>query len=113
MEAFQKKIIGNIVFFLFLPPPPGSVLAHCRLTLCLSFLFLICVFPFRFAALIADAESAMTASADRLVELDTMIAEAQANRTDEHTTIAEILERHPDIAAEIEEEIKEDKWFAQ
>ena len=77
------------------------------------FLFLICVFPPRFAALIADAESAMTASADRLVELDTMIAEAQANRTDEHTTIAEILERHPDIAAEIEEEIKEDKWFAQ
>ena len=75
--------------------------------------FLICVFPPRFAALIADAESAMTASADRLVELDTMIAEAQANRTDEHTTIAEILERHPDIAAEIEEEIKEDKWFAQ
>ena len=60
----------------------------------------------------ADAETAMTASADRLVELDAMIAEAKANRTDENTTIAEILERHPEIAAEIEQEIKDDKWFA-
>jgi hypothetical protein len=54
----------------------------------------------------------MAASADRLVELDAMIAEAQNNRTDENTTVAEILERHPDIAAEIKEEIKEDKWFS-
>jgi|TARA_B110000208_G_C11382151_1_gene289110 hypothetical protein len=54
----------------------------------------------------------MQASADRLIELDVMIAEAQENRTDENTTIAEILERHPDIAAEIAEEIKDDKWFA-
>lgn len=113
MEAFQKKILEISLLFFIFAPPSRVCLAHCRLTLCLSFLFLICVFSFRFAALIADAESAMTASADRLVELDTMIAEAQANRTDEHTTIAEILERHPDIAAEIEEEIKEDKWFAQ
>ena len=78
--------------------------------------FKLTVFHFcrrcRFATLVADAETAMTASADRLVELDAMIAEAKANRTDENTTIAEILERHPEIAAEIEQEIKDDKWFA-
>ena len=73
---------------------------------------LLSYFILRFAALISDAEAAMAASADRLVELDAMIAEAQNNRTDENTTVAEILERHPDIAAEIKEEIKEDKWFS-
>jgi len=54
----------------------------------------------------------MQASGDRLVELDAMIAEAQNNRTDADTTIQEILERHPEIAAEIQQEIKDDKWFS-
>ena len=65
-----------------------------------------------FAQLIKDAETAMQASGDRLVELDAMIAEAQNNRTDADTTIQEILERHPEIAAEIQQEIKDDKWFS-
>ena len=65
-----------------------------------------------FAQLIKDAETAMQASGDRLVELDAMIVEAQNNRTDADTTIQEILERHPEIAAEIQQEIKDDKWFS-
>ena len=65
-----------------------------------------------FAQLIKDAETAMQASGDRLVELDAMIVEAQNNRTDADTTIQEILERHPEIAAEIQQEIKDDQWFS-
>ena len=80
-----------------------------------SILFFFSSVPFflrSFAQLIKDAETAMQASGDRLVELDAMIAEAQNNRTDADTTIQEILERHPEIAAEIQQEIKDDKWFS-
>lgn len=112
--GIPQKITKISLLFLFLPHDLPTTFGRIVDSPCACpFFSVACVFLLRFAALIADAESAMTASADRLVELDTMIAEAQANRTDEHTTIAEILERHPDIAAEIEEEIKEDKWFAQ
>jgi len=90
------------------------ILPHPSLLLLFPFFFFSSV-PFflrSFAQLIKDAETAMQASGDRLVELDAMIAEAQNNRTDADTTIQEILERHPEIAAEIQQEIKDDKWFS-
>ena len=54
----------------------------------------------------------MTSSAQRLAELEELVAAAKENRTDENTTIDEVLARHPEIAAEIDQEIKEDKWYA-
>ena len=61
--------------------------------------------------LVSEAEVAMNKSAERLAELETMIADAESNRTDENTTIDDVLARYPQMAAEIKQEIKDHNWY--
>jgi hypothetical protein len=64
-----------------------------------------------FAKLVADAEESMNSSKARLEELEAMIEQAQAEMTTKDTTIDEVLARYPEIGAEIQDDIDNDRWF--
>jgi hypothetical protein len=61
--------------------------------------------------ILADAATMREESVTRLAELESMIAEAEANKTTRDTTIDEVLARHPHIAAEIDDEIEKHQWW--
>mgnify|MGYP003962576727 FL=1 len=61
--------------------------------------------------ILADASTMREESVSRLAELESMIAEAEANKTTRDTTIDEVLARHPHIAAEIDDEIEKHQWW--
>ena len=64
-----------------------------------------------YKTLVSEAESAMNASAARLEELEAMIADAKTQVTTKETTVDEVLQRYPEIAKEIDQEIKEHEWW--
>jgi hypothetical protein len=66
-----------------------------------------------FAKLVADAEESMNSSKARLEELEGMIEQAQAEMTTKDTTIDEVLARYPEIGAEIQDDIDNDRWFVK
>ena len=72
---------------------------------------MIILIQFRFAEIMEKVEVQMEASAARLVELDVMIDEQKANRTTRDTTVDEVLARHPELAAQFDDDIANDRWF--
>ena len=61
--------------------------------------------------ILADAAVMREESVSRLAELESMIAEAEANKTTRDTTIDDVLARHPYIAKEIDDEIENHQWW--
>eukprot|EP00944_MAST-04C_sp_MAST-4C-sp1_P011397 g11397.t1 len=61
--------------------------------------------------ILADASVMREESVSRLAELESMIAEAEANKTTRDTTIDDVLARHPHIAKEIDDEIENHQWW--
>jgi len=61
--------------------------------------------------ILADASTMREESVSRLAELESMIAEAEANKTTRETTIDEVLARYPHIAEEIDDEIENHQWL--
>eukprot|EP00942_MAST-04A_sp_MAST-4A-sp1_P009560 g9560.t1 len=61
--------------------------------------------------ILADASTMREESVSRLAELESMIAEAEANKTTRDTTIDEVLARYPHIAEEIDDEIENHQWW--
>ena len=61
--------------------------------------------------ILADASTMREESVSRLAELESMIAEAEANKTTRETTIDEVLARYPHIVEEIDDEIENHQWW--
>ena len=64
-----------------------------------------------FHAILESAASTTDASAARLAELESMIAEAETSKTTADTTVEEVLNRYPEIAKEIDEEVEQHLWW--
>ena len=64
-----------------------------------------------FDAILESAASTTDASAARLAELESMIAEAETSKTTADTTVEEVLNRYPEIAKEIDEEVEQHLWW--
>merc|ERR1712196_526615 len=65
----------------------------------------------KFAAALESAEAAASASEARIKELEGELAKLNNRRDWSEVTIEEELAANPEIAAEIEAEIKDNKWW--
>ena len=111
MKGDKKKKLPKQLFFLFFLPRPNQLTFYSIIIIFLFYLILIILIQFRFAEIMEKVEVQMEASAARLVELDVMIDEQKANRTTRDTTVDEVLARHPELAAQFDDDIANDRWF--
>lgn len=112
MKGDKKKKTSKttILFVLSAKTKPTNFLFYYSIIF-LFYLILIILIQFRFAEIMEKVEVQMEASAARLVELDVMIDEQKANRTTRDTTVDEVLARHPELAAQFDDDIANDRWF--
>ena len=59
---------------------------------------------------VSDAQGAVAASTARCAELEETIAEMTANRLSKETTVGDVLDQHPEIGEEVEDEIAAMNW---
>ena len=64
-----------------------------------------------FDTILENAAATTDASAARLAELEGMISEAESTKTTADTTVEEVLNRYPEIAKEIDQEVEEHQWW--
>lgn len=64
----------------------------------------------KFASLVSEASGAVAASTARAAELQAMIDEMTAKRLTKFTTVGDVLDQHPEIGEEVEEEIAAMDW---